>query len=263
MTDLVNAEAFSTRLRCRLREVNRYLKLHGLPPIPAGRVEREYARAAAALRPHITDTVSFLHRMMDKKKDMLFEGAQGTFLDIVHGTYPYVTSSSTTSGGACTGSGVPPNRIDRVVGVMKAYTTRVGGGPLPTEDEALSDCLHQMGREFGAVTGARAALRLVRQRGHQLRGPGQRHGSARGHQPRRSRRPGAFANLRGLSPRWKNDPRAAGRRHGSGALQTGVCRPAWLAQADRSSAALSRPASPGPDVFAEASVLDRSAAEVD
>jgi adenylosuccinate synthase len=153
MTDLVNADTFSTRLRCRMREVNRYLKLHGLKPIPAGKVEREYARAAAALRPHIVDTVSFLHRMMDKKKDILFEGAQGTFLDIDHGTYPYVTSSSTTSGGACTGSGVPPNRIDHVVGVMKAYTTRVGEGPLPTEDDALSDCLHQMGREFGAVTG--------------------------------------------------------------------------------------------------------------
>jgi adenylosuccinate synthase len=153
MTDLVNADTFSTRLRCRLREVNRYLKLHSLTPIPAARVEREYARAATALRPHITDTVSYLHRMMDKKKDMLFEGAQGTFLDIDHGTYPYVTSSSTTSGGACTGSGVPPNRIDRVVGVMKAYTTRVGEGPLPTEDAALSDCLHEMGREFGAVTG--------------------------------------------------------------------------------------------------------------
>ena len=153
MADLVHADIFAKRLRGRLREVNGYLKLHGLTPIPAGRVEREYAKAAAALRPYITDTVSFLHRMMDKKKDMLFEGAQGTFLDIDHGTYPYVTSSSTTAGGACTGSGVPPNRIDHVVGVMKAYTTRVGEGPLPTEDAGLSDCLHKMGREFGAVTG--------------------------------------------------------------------------------------------------------------
>jgi adenylosuccinate synthase len=84
---------------------------------------------------------------------MLFEGAQGTFLDIDHGTYPYVTSSNTTAGGACTGSGVPPHHIDSVMGVMKAYTTRVGEGPFTTEDAGLTDTLHEMGREFGATTG--------------------------------------------------------------------------------------------------------------
>jgi adenylosuccinate synthase len=93
--------------------------------------------------------------------NMLFEGAQGTFLDIDHGTYPFVTSSNTTAGGACTGSGVPPHRMDRVVGVMKAYTTRVGEGPLPTENQEISDLLHGMGREFGATTGRAAPLRLV------------------------------------------------------------------------------------------------------
>src|SRR5204863_1003596 len=86
-------------------------------------------------------------------ENILFEGAQGTFLDIDHGTYPFVTSSNTTAGGACTGSGVPPNRMDRVVGVMKAYTTRVGEGPLPTENAEIADMLHAMGREFGATTG--------------------------------------------------------------------------------------------------------------
>jgi adenylosuccinate synthase len=90
---------------------------------------------------------------MERGKKILFEGAQGTFLDIDHGTYPYVTSSNTTAGGACTGSGVPPNRIDRVVGVMKAYTTRVGEGALPTEDMKLTQMLHGLGREFGATTG--------------------------------------------------------------------------------------------------------------
>jgi adenylosuccinate synthase len=90
---------------------------------------------------------------LQKGKEILFEGAQGTFLDIDHGTYPYVTSSNTTAGGACTGSGVPPHRMDRVVGVMKAYTTRVGEGALPTEDAQLADLLHKMGREFGATTG--------------------------------------------------------------------------------------------------------------
>ena len=83
----------------------------------------------------------------------MFEGAQGTFLDIDHGTYPYVTSSNTTAGGACTGTGVPPHRMDRVVGVMKAYSTRVGDGALPSEDMQLAQMLHNLGREFGATTG--------------------------------------------------------------------------------------------------------------
>ena len=82
-----------------------------------------------------------------------FEGAQGTYLDIDQGTYPFVTSSNTTSGGACTGSGMPPNKVDHVLGVIKAYTTRVGGGPFPTEDDDIGEMLHNMGREFGATTG--------------------------------------------------------------------------------------------------------------
>jgi hypothetical protein len=90
---------------------------------------------------------------MRRGESILFEGAQGTFLDIDHGTYPFVTSSNTTAGGACTGSGVAPHRMDRVVGVMKAYTTRVGEGPLPTESAEIADMLHAMGREFGATTG--------------------------------------------------------------------------------------------------------------
>jgi adenylosuccinate synthase len=95
----------------------------------------------------------WLHSQLEKKKRILFEGAQGTFLDIDFGTYPFVTSSNTTAGGSCTGSGVPPHRMDRVVGVMKAYTTRVGEGPLPTECADVSKMLHDMGREFGATTG--------------------------------------------------------------------------------------------------------------
>jgi adenylosuccinate synthase len=97
--------------------------------------------------------VVLLHQAVRQGKGILFEGAQGTFLDIDHGTYPFVTSSNTTAGGACTGSGVPPHRMDRVVGVMKAYTTRVGEGPLPTENAEIADMLHAMGREFGATTG--------------------------------------------------------------------------------------------------------------
>jgi adenylosuccinate synthase len=96
----------------------------------------------------------FLRQADAAGKTILFEGAQGTMLDIDHGTYPYVTSSNATSGGACTGSGFPPTRIDKVVGVVKAYTTRVGEGPLPTEFEpALLDAIRTKGNEFGATTG--------------------------------------------------------------------------------------------------------------
>jgi adenylosuccinate synthase len=113
----------------------------------------EYQAAATQLAPFVGNTVVYLHEALQAGKEMLFEGAQGTYLDIDHGTYPYVTSSNTTAGGACTGSGVPPHRMDRVLGVMKAYTTRVGEGPFPTENAAFSDMLHGMGREFGATTG--------------------------------------------------------------------------------------------------------------
>ena len=105
------------------------------------------------MKPFVSNTVVLLHEALQRGDNLLFEGAQGTFLDIDHGTYPFVTSSNTTAGGACTGSGVPPHRMDRVVGVMKAYTTRVGEGPLPTENAEIADMLHGMGREFGATTG--------------------------------------------------------------------------------------------------------------
>src|SRR5690606_7994227 len=99
------------------------------------------------------NTVVYLNNALESGKKVLFEGAQGSYLDIDHGTYPFVTSSNTTAGGACTGSGVSPRKIERVVGVAKAYTTRVGGGPFITESEEMSDMLHGMGREFGATTG--------------------------------------------------------------------------------------------------------------
>jgi len=114
---------------------------------------RTLLAAGERLLPFVTDTVAVLHREIQSGKSLLFEGAQGTFLDIDQGTYPFVTSSNTIAAGACTGSGVGPGRIDRVVGVAKAYTTRVGSGPFPTEHQPLSDRFHAMGREFGATTG--------------------------------------------------------------------------------------------------------------
>jgi adenylosuccinate synthase len=114
----------------------------------------QLAEAAAALKPYIADTTLMLHEAWKAGKSILFEGAQGTLLDIDHGTYPFVTSSSATAGGASTGTGLPPKALERVVGVIKAYTTRVGEGPFPTELlDADGEGLRQRGREFGATTG--------------------------------------------------------------------------------------------------------------
>jgi adenylosuccinate synthase len=153
LIDLTKPKEFSVKLKARIEENNAILKSLGGQPLNFAEVNKAYLEAARKLRPYITNTVVWLHQQLDKKKRILFEGAQGTFLDIDFGTYPYVTSSNTTAGGSCTGSGVPPHHIDRVVGVMKAYTTRVGEGPLPTENAEISDLLHGMGREFGATTG--------------------------------------------------------------------------------------------------------------
>ena len=153
MIDLVNPERFEEKLRLRIKENNAVLKSLGAKPLSFKQVFADYNEAGRRLKPFVKNTVVLLHDKMREGLDILFEGAQGTFLDIDHGTYPFVTSSNTTAGGACTGSGVPPHRMDRVVGVMKAYTTRVGEGPLPTENQEISDLLHGMGREFGATTG--------------------------------------------------------------------------------------------------------------
>jgi adenylosuccinate synthase len=153
VNDLVDPARLEEKLFRRVKENNIVLKSLGAKPLSFKKVFGEYNAAGKYLKPFVANTVVLLHQAMRNNADILFEGAQGTFLDIDHGTYPFVTSSNTTAGGACTGSGVPPHRMDRVVGVMKAYTTRVGEGPLPTENAEISDLLHGMGREFGATTG--------------------------------------------------------------------------------------------------------------
>lgn len=153
MADLSQRESFLERLATMIEDANVVLEASGEAPLDAEAVGRTCLEAGARLLPHVGNTVVFLKECMDRGDNLLFEGAQGTYLDIDHGTYPYVTSSNTTSGGACTGSGVPPHRIDKVVAVVKAYTTRVGEGPFVTEDDALGDRFHDMGREFGATTG--------------------------------------------------------------------------------------------------------------
>ena len=151
--DLVNPRRFAELLRVKIKENNEILKAFGAKPLSYKKVHDTYRAAGDRLKPFVANTMVYLHEAMRRKENILFEGAQGTFLDIDHGTYPFVTSSNTTAGGACTGSGVPPQRVDRVVGVMKAYTTRVGEGPLPTENSEIADLLHGLGREFGATTG--------------------------------------------------------------------------------------------------------------
>jgi len=153
MSDLAQPELFTEKLAARIEENNVVLSAFGAEPLKFEEVRDAYLAAGKKLAPFIENTVVYLHEALKAGREILFEGAQGTFLDIDHGTYPYVTSSNTTAGGACTGSGVPPHRMDRVLGVMKAYTTRVGEGPFPTENDEISNMLHDMGREFGATTG--------------------------------------------------------------------------------------------------------------
>ncbi len=150
---MTQPEIFEEELRDRLARHNATFAELGVELVPVEETVKEMLEAAKTLAPHITNTTVYLHEAIKAGKSLLFEGAQGTYLDIDHGTYPFVTSSNTTAGGACTGSGVPPRMIDKVVAVGKAYTTRVGSGPFVTENDAIGDMLHNMGREFGATTG--------------------------------------------------------------------------------------------------------------
>jgi adenylosuccinate synthase len=113
----------------------------------------DYLNYGEALRPYVADTIRLINQEVDAKKRVLFEGAQGTFLDVDFGTYPFVTASHPTAGGACTGTGVSPTKIEQILGVVKAYTTRVGAGPLPTEIPDGGEMLRTRGKEFGSTTG--------------------------------------------------------------------------------------------------------------
>jgi adenylosuccinate synthase len=147
-------EAFvRSQITRRVAEANEILARYDLTTFDAEAVCAEVLKAFERLQPHVCNTIPVVHKAWKAGQTLLFEGAQGTLLDIDFGTYPFVTSSNTTAGGCCTGSGLPPTAIDRVIGVCKAYTTRVGSGPFPTGDEGLSDYLHGLGREFGATTG--------------------------------------------------------------------------------------------------------------
>lgn len=150
-------EDFENNVRAIAEEKNFYLsKFHELDTIDVDELVNTYKSYRDRLAPHITDISVVLDRAVRSGSRILFEGAQGTHLDIDHGTYPYVTSSNTISGNACCGTGIGPKRIDHVIGIVKAYTTRVGEGPFPTElFDATGDYLQEKGAEFGATTGRR------------------------------------------------------------------------------------------------------------
>jgi adenylosuccinate synthase len=151
--DMADTADFAQRLRERVIECNARFAAVGAPTLDAEAIVDEMLAAGARLAPHRENTAMTIHAAIKAGKNLLFEGAQGTYLDIDHGTYPFVTSSNTTAGGAITGSGASLRSIDRIIGVAKAYTTRVGSGPFITENDDLGDRLHNMGREFGATTG--------------------------------------------------------------------------------------------------------------
>lgn len=155
IVDLLNRTELEKKIRANLKEKNEILqKIHSHAGLDVDAIVKEYLEFDLAIDKYIKDVPSYLNQALDDGKSVLLEGAQGTFLDIDHGTYPYVTSSSPTSGGACTGSGIPPTRIEAVIGIVKAYTTRVGNGPFPTELlNEDGEKLRKIGAEFGATTG--------------------------------------------------------------------------------------------------------------
>jgi adenylosuccinate synthase len=155
IVDLLDRDLFIAKLRRNIDEKNRILRnVYGETGLDVDKIVCEYEHFDTAIDPYITDTAAYLHRALLEGKRVLAEGAQGALLDIDHGTYPFVTSSNPTSGGACTGLGIPPTAIDSILGVVKGYVTRVGNGPFPTEltDEA-GDRLRRIGAEYGATTG--------------------------------------------------------------------------------------------------------------
>jgi adenylosuccinate synthase len=155
VADLLDSELLRATIENACREKNMIAHaLFNSEPLDADSMYREYADAAQKIAPFVCDTAVLINRALSQGESVMFEGAQGAMLDIDHGTYPFVTSSSATAGGAVTGTGVPPNAISTVVGVTKAYCTRVGSGPFPSEVQGeVADQLRARGNEYGAVTG--------------------------------------------------------------------------------------------------------------
>ena len=155
--DLFDPKIFREKVVAALEDKNKILpRVYNTLPMDAEEIIEEYLGYADRLRPHVADTSLLVHEAIQAGKEVLFEGAQGTLLDIDHGTYPFVTSSNPTAGGAVVGTGIGPKAIDEIVGVAKAYISRVGTGPFPTElDDEIGDTMIELGGEYGTVTGRR------------------------------------------------------------------------------------------------------------
>lgn len=155
MADLMDAEEFESKLRHMVAQKNRLIEqVYGKQGLDVEQILKDYLGYAEFIRPYVTDTSVVLNEAIDAGQRVLFEGAQGVMLDIDQGTYPFVTSSNPTAGGVCIGSGVGPTKINQVIGVAKAYTTRVGDGPFPTElKDEVGDRIREIGHEYGTVTG--------------------------------------------------------------------------------------------------------------
>ncbi|MCX7831819.1 MAG: adenylosuccinate synthase [Actinobacteria bacterium] len=152
--DLLDLKIFYEKLVAALKEKNRIIKAYGREPLDPEKIMQDYIGYAEKIKEHVIDVARYLNNALDAGSDVLLEGAQGTFLDIDYGTYPFVTSSSAIAGGATTGAGIPPKKISAVLGVAKAYTTRVGSGPFPTElEDEIGNYLAEKGYEYGTTTG--------------------------------------------------------------------------------------------------------------
>ncbi|MGL5512503.1 MAG: adenylosuccinate synthase [Sporomusa sp.] len=155
IVDMMDEEEFCSKLEYNLEAKNHLLKaIYDVEGFDFEQVKQEYLEYARQLKPYVTDTAAVLHKAINNGRKVLFEGAQATLLDLDHGTYPYVTSSHPIAGGACIGAGVGPTKITKVVGVVKAYTTRVGEGPFPTElNDETGQAIRERGHEYGTTTG--------------------------------------------------------------------------------------------------------------
>ncbi len=156
VSDALSPEVLKMRIERNLEEANRIIVLYGQPPLYADEIFKEVSPLVERLRPFVCETSHFLSEAKKQNKKILLEGAQATLLDVDHGTYPYVTSSNPTAGGASVGAGIPPHHITGVLGIVRTYATRVGEGPFPTEmlntEEEMANLIRQRGNEYGSVT---------------------------------------------------------------------------------------------------------------
>ena len=218
--DLFNAEHLHDKVEASLHQKNQMLvKLYNRRPIDVDETTDELLKLGERLKPYVANTSLVLNKALDEGKTVLFEGGQATMLDVDHGTYPFVTSSNPTAGGACTGTGVGPTKITRVIGVSKAYVTRVGEGPFPRPRPRVR-------RDHRSP----ASLRLVRRGRQPLRGPGQRPDRHRAHQARRAHRPEGNPAVRGVrrqrraSRRYADRPGRVRRREADLRVHAGLGR---------------------------------------